>query len=83
MHRKKTIIVGRFSRFIGSTLPLALAAAWLGAAGGCQQPLFPDELPRTQYERFDRLRGVYTPKEAAGQFGDKVPALRERLQPYK
>jgi len=79
MDRLKTII----GRVTGSALPLVLALGWLGAAGGCQQPLFPDDLPRTQYERFDRLRGVYTPQETVGQFGDKVPALRERLQPYE
>lgn len=66
------------------TLPrLVLAVAGVAMLGGCQQPLFPENMPRTQYERFDRLRGVYTPKERVGQFGDKVPALRERLQPYE
>lgn len=44
--------------------------------------MFPEELPRTQYERFDRLRGVYTPKDTRDVYGESVPALRERLQPY-
>lgn len=63
-------------------MALALWGGVLLGMGGCQQPLFPEQMPRTQYERFDRLRGVYTPKESVGPYGDPVPALRERLQPY-
>ena len=49
---------------------------------GCEEPLFPDNLPRNQYERYDRLRGrviAPTPYNAAGV---ETPMLRERLSPY-
>jgi len=41
---------------------LIISVSWVFAAG-CEKPLFPENLPRTQYERFDRIRGIYTPKE--------------------
>lgn len=50
--------------------------------GGCEKPLFTESQPRTQYERFDRIRGVYTPRDAVGPTGETQPALRERLTPY-
>jgi len=58
-----------------------LSVGWLFAAG-CEKPLFPDSLPRTQYERFDRIRGTATPKDQIGPTGEAQPALRERLTPY-
>ncbi len=54
----------------------------VGLFGGCQKPLFPENLPRTQYDRFDRLRGTFTPQERVGPYGDPIPALRARLTPY-
>lgn len=54
----------------------------LGAAvgvGGCEKPLFPDDMPRTQYERYDRLRSRYVPTEQVNAYGGSEPALRERL----
>ncbi len=48
---------------------------------GCEKPLFPEGLPRTQYERYDRLRGHYTPAEQTNPYGGSEPALRERLAP--
>lgn len=58
-----------------------LSVCWLFAAG-CEKPLFPETLPRTQYERFDRIRGINSPKEQIGPTGEVQPALRERLTPY-
>lgn len=59
---------------------LALGAG-LAAAAGCEPALFPENSPRTQYERFDRLRGDYRPADQPGQGGDSDPALRQRLAP--
>jgi hypothetical protein len=55
----------------------------LGAAtlGGCEKPLFPETMPRTQYERYDRLRGRYIPSQQMNVYGGSEPALRERLSP--
>ncbi|MAE59989.1 MAG: hypothetical protein CMJ49_01385 [Planctomycetaceae bacterium] len=48
---------------------------------GCERALFPENLPRTQFERYDRLRGRYVPTERYDRYGDTSPALRERLTP--
>ena len=60
-----------------------IACVGLGMLGlcGCEKPLFPRDLPRTQYERYDRLRGQYIPAESINEFGGFEPALRERLSP--
>ncbi|MBI1370139.1 MAG: hypothetical protein GC162_15980 [Planctomycetes bacterium] len=57
---------------------LVFAAAVLS---GCEKPLFPKDLPRTQYERYDRLRGRYIPQEEQNAYGGNEPALRDRLTP--
>lgn len=57
---------------------LALA---LSAAGGCAKPLFPDNAPRTQFEKFDAMRSGAAPKEEPDVFGTPQPALRARLAP--
>jgi hypothetical protein len=58
------------------TLTFVVAA---GLMTGCEKPLFPAELPRTQYERYDRLRSRYVPTEQVNRYGGSEPALRERL----
>lgn len=67
----------RWWRVVG--LWSVVAAGCLLGAAGCEKPLFPEGLPRTQYERYDRLRGRYTPAEEPNRFGGTEPALRERL----
>lgn len=62
---------------------VAVAVVGLLLAGGCEKALFPERLPRTQYERYDRLRGQYTPTERMTASGLPEPALRERLSPYR
>ncbi len=51
------------------------------ATTGCEKPLFPENMPRTQYERYDRMRGRYVPGQQINTFGGSEPALRERLTP--
>lgn len=60
---------------------IVLALVALAGLAGCEKPLFPDDLPRTQYERYDRLRGRYVPAQQSNRFGGTEPALRERLSP--
>ncbi len=55
----------------------------LVCSAGCEPALFPEQLPRTQYERYDRLRGRHAPKERTDMYGVATPALRERLSPYR
>jgi len=71
MRRHRTTIRG---------LCLAAALAAGATVAGCQKPLFPGDLPRTQYERYDRLRGRSVPAERQTARGQSEPALRERLQ---
>jgi len=47
--------------------------------GGCQQPLFPTRLDRTQFDDHDRLRGEYVPANEYDVYGREQPALRARL----
>lgn len=60
------------------------AVATIGVAagmGGCQKQLFPESAPRTQFERYDALRGGAAPAEEPDVFGRPQPALRARLAP--
>ena len=52
-----------------------------GGAGGCQQALFVDGTTRTQYERYQSLRGEYRPVRRVTPLGEERPALRQRLAP--
>jgi hypothetical protein len=47
--------------------------------GGCHEPLFDRSAPRTQYEKYDRMRNRYVPLEEPDVFGRPQPALRSRL----
>jgi hypothetical protein len=62
-------------------MALILAAGF--AAGGCQKPLFPEELPRTQFERYQTLRGKYRRSKEENAYGARQPPLRERLAPLE
>ncbi|MEX1016202.1 MAG: hypothetical protein WD534_08570 [Phycisphaeraceae bacterium] len=64
---------------------LTATAVLIGTAllGGCQDPLFPKDTPRSPYERYQTLRGEQrqaTDVRARGPAAGR-PALRERLRP--
>lgn len=70
--------------------PRALARGWVTALAatlvaasalsmGCQRVLFPENLPRNQFETHDRMRQRYVPLEEPDVFGNPQPALRARL----
>ena len=50
---------------------------------GCEKAIFPESVPRTQYERYQRLRGEHRPMSEKNLFGGTQPALRERLSPLE
>lgn len=60
---------------------------WIGVvmapllACGCQKVLFPQNEPRTQYQKADTLRDRFTPLQEPDVFGNPKPALRARLAP--
>jgi hypothetical protein len=51
--------------------------------GGCQRAVFTDGTTRTQYERYQSLRGEYRPPRQMTALGDQRPALRQRLAPLE
>jgi hypothetical protein len=72
------------------TVRLVAAGRFAAAAGllagltvlcGCQDPLFPKDSPRSQYARYETLRGRERPEKQLNTFGREEPALRERLSP--
>ena len=62
---------------------VAILIAIVVAAGvfGCEKPLFPPNMPRTQFERYQILHGEYRQPTETNAFGGQEPALRERLRP--
>ena len=60
-----------------------LVTAALLVTVGCEKALFTEKLPRTQYERYQILRGQYRPSTEQNAFGAEQPALRERLAPLE
>lgn len=59
----------------------AATALVVAALGGCQRVLFSPDEPYNQYDRYDRLRDGFTPKELPDEYGVPQPALRARLGP--
>lgn len=68
------LMSGRRARSCAAVLLLAVVCC-----GGCQRALFPKNLPRTQFDTYDRMRNRYTPLEEPDVFGNPQPALRARL----
>lgn len=54
----------------------------VGLSGvGCEKPLFPENQPRSPYDRYLNLRGQRRPMFQENAFGGDEPALRDRLKP--
>jgi hypothetical protein len=62
-------------RRLGTALLLLAVIAF----GGCQRALFPPDVPRTQYDKYDVMRNRYKPTEQLDVFGNPQPAIRARL----
>lgn len=58
---------------------IAILIACFMVLCGCQRVLFPKDMPRTQYETYDRMRSRNTPLTEPDVFGNPQPALRSRL----
>ena len=50
-----------------------------GLLTGCQEVLFPDDEPRTQFELHDQMRAGFVPLQEPDEFGNLRPNLRIRL----
>jgi len=65
-------------------LALLVGSAGLGLGGGlagCQKPVLPSDQPRTQFDRFDRVRNQTTPQYVEDEFGRRRPNIGGRLSP--
>lgn len=65
----------------GGLFVLVIVVGGAGLLGGCQKPLFPQDLPRTPYERYQTLRGEYRSPVLYGAAGSEQLNLRGRLTP--
>ena len=62
-------------------LLVLLALLLPGMLAGCQRALFPENTPRTQFDKYDVMRNRFTPETEPDVFGNPQPALRARLAP--
>lgn len=60
---------------------LVLLTIFACAGGGCGRALFPEEQPRSPYQRYNSLRGRNTQTTEMDAFGRERPNLRDRLRP--
>lgn len=80
---------GRYTFFMGpsqahnrltrAAVGLLALAVVIGASAGCSEVLFDPKKPRTQYDRYDRIRGDYAPQYIEDEYGQRHPNLRGRL----
>ncbi len=68
---------------IGSGRSLVVWTVFLGLSGvclpGCHQSPISARDPRSQYSRYDLVRGQYPPQYLEDEFGRRIPNLRGRL----
>lgn len=78
---------GRYTVFVMSrkTATLRKLAAGmlltgvLCMTGGCSEPLFSPDEPRSQYDRMDRVRERRAAQYYFDEYGDRKPNIRQRL----
>ena len=75
-HRPLTAAVSAGLRAVAV---LGVVVSGVVVLGGCQRALIPSDLPRSQFETYDRMRQRYVPLEEPDVFGTPQPALRARL----
>ncbi len=72
-HHKQLV---KARRTTGSVVALGLIAL---SAPGCEKPLFAPDSERSQYDRYDAIRGQSAPPYVEDEFGRRHPNLRGRL----
>jgi hypothetical protein len=60
-------------------IPLLLGTLLFSSAAGCQKQLFPEDEPRSQYDRFDTIRDRRAPRRVENALGESKVNLRGRL----
>jgi hypothetical protein len=71
-------IASRHAAALGIGLSLLAFGPLLG---GCQKALFPQDEPRSQFDRYDRSRDAFAPAYVEDEFGRQRPNLQGRLSP--
>lgn len=79
--------MGRWRRIVRQKLKILrsgakiLSVACLGVASltGCQRNVFPENEPRSQYDRFDTVRDQRAQQFVYDEYGYRKPNLRGRL----
>lgn len=61
----------------------ALLAVSSGLLGACQSSPFPDDAARSQYDRYDELRGRGRSVKQTDAYGRTDQDLHERLRPLE
>ncbi len=62
-----------------SVAALMVGVGLVVMAVGCTKPLLSPNEPRSQYSRYDLVRGRFAPQYIEDEFGRKMPNLRGRL----
>jgi|GEM_PF-4716010 len=72
----------RFHGVVSGLVFGLLGMVLVGGLAGCESgKLFPDELPRSPYSRYEALRGGEAPMYERDEFNQERPAIRARLTP--
>jgi hypothetical protein len=58
---------------------LLLSTLFLGSTTGCQRQLFPDDEPRSQYDRFNTVRDRRAPRKFENALGESKINIKGRL----
>lgn len=77
--RGSRVATGRLLRGRRGALAPVGAALLVVLAGGCSKPLLSPNEPRSQYSRYDLVRGRFAPQYVEDEYGRKMPNLRGRL----
>lgn len=71
--------VSQKRRFSDRLLAAALLAAIGLSLSACSKPLLSPTRDRSQYDRYDRVRGQFVPQYIEDEYGRRTPNLRGRL----
>lgn len=74
--RRRLGAIGSRRSGVACAVFLGLSGVWLS---GCHQSPINARDPRSQYSRYDLVRGQYPPQYLEDEFGRRIPNLRGRL----
>lgn len=79
MHGGKMATRSALSRTLRCAMVGLCFAAGTTVLTGCVDPLLSPNEPRSQYSRYDLVRGRFAPQYVEDEFGRRKPNLRGRL----